>query len=44
MLASAVAGLIWFRFGAASTFFLTAIATVIILIYMSVAVKGPSDK
>jgi MFS family permease len=44
MMASAVAGLIWFRFGAASTFFLTAIATIAILIYMSAAVKSPSGK
>jgi MFS family permease len=44
MLASAVAGLIWYRFGAASTFFLTAAATIIILIYMGSTVKGPSGK
>lgn len=39
MMASALAGIIWFRFGAASIFLLTALATVGVVIYFMVSVK-----
>lgn len=43
MLASSVAGLIWFQFGAAITFLLTAAITILVLIYFLLFVKEPSS-
>ena len=39
MLASSLAGLIWFQFGAMTTFMITAIATVLVILYFSFAIK-----
>ncbi|MGZ8541394.1 MAG: MFS transporter [Chitinophagaceae bacterium] len=39
MLASSIAGLIWYRFGAGSTFMVTGIATLIIIVYFLFSVK-----
>jgi MFS family permease len=39
MLASALAGFIWYRFGAAATFLITAIMTFAVFVYFIVAVK-----
>jgi energy-converting hydrogenase Eha subunit C len=39
MLASSLAGLIWFQFGATTTFLITAIATIIIVLYISTIPK-----
>ncbi|MBS1668206.1 MAG: MFS transporter [Bacteroidetes bacterium] len=39
MLASSLAGLIWFRFGASTTFMITAIATILIILYFLSAIK-----
>jgi len=39
MLASSVAGFIWFKFGASATFIITGIVTVIITLYFSFAIK-----
>ncbi len=41
MLASSIAGLIWFEFGAPATFLLTGFATVAVIIYFTIAVKHP---
>jgi len=41
MLASSVAGLIWFQFGAAATFIITGIATVLIIAYFIFMVPSP---
>lgn len=42
MLASSLAGLIWFQFGAAATFFVTGITTVLIIAYFVLIVKQPA--
>ena len=39
MLASSLAGLIWYQFGAMATFMITAIATVLIIVYFSFYIK-----
>lgn len=39
MLASSVAGLIWYQFGASATFIITAIATLFIILYFSFYIK-----
>ncbi|MGZ8554306.1 MAG: MFS transporter [Chitinophagaceae bacterium] len=39
MLASSIAGLIWYRFGAGATFMVTGIATLIIIVYFLFSVK-----
>jgi MFS family permease len=39
MLASSLAGVVWFQFGASATFLLTGIATVLIIAYFLFAVK-----
>lgn len=39
MLASSLAGLIWYRFGASATFIVTGIATLIIIVYFLFSVK-----
>ncbi|NCU04894.1 MAG: MFS transporter [Chitinophagaceae bacterium] len=44
MLASSLAGLIWFQFGAAATFTVTGIVTVIIIVYFIWNVKQPATK
>lgn len=44
MLASTLAGFIWFKFGAATGFLITSIATVLIIIYFLLAVKQPVTK
>ncbi|MCW3091772.1 MAG: transporter [Ferruginibacter sp.] len=43
MLASSLAGIIWFKFGAGATFIITAIVTLLIILYFSFAIK-PSDR
>lgn len=40
MLASALAGLIWYRFGAAVTFIVTGIATVCVIVYFLIAIPS----
>ena len=40
LLASSIAGVIWFQFGAAATFIVTGAATVIVIVYISVAAKS----
>jgi MFS family permease len=44
MLASTLAGLIWFQFGAASTFIITAIATISIIFYFMILVPHPENE
>jgi sugar phosphate permease len=44
MLASSLAGLIWFQFGAGATFIVTGIATVLITIYFVIAIPMPANK
>lgn len=39
MLSSSLVGLIWFQFGAPTTFLITAIATVIVILYISTIPK-----
>ena len=39
MLASSLAGLIWYKFGAMATFMITAIATVLIILYFSIYIR-----
>ena len=39
MLASSLAGLIWYQFGASATFIITAIATLLIILYFSFYIK-----
>ena len=39
MLASSIAGLIWYQFGANTTFFITAMATVFIALYFTFFIK-----
>lgn len=39
MLASSLAGLIWFKFGASATFMITGIATLLVILYFSIVVK-----
>lgn len=39
MLASSIAGLIWFQFGAAATFIVTGIATVFVIVYFIFAIR-----
>lgn len=41
LLASSLTGLVWYKFGATTTFMITAIAVACILIYMMVFVPGP---
>ncbi len=43
MLASTLAGLTWFYFGAATSFILTGFATLVIILYMGVVVQEPSN-
>ncbi|MFT4857098.1 MAG: hypothetical protein ACI9UV_001370 [Algoriphagus sp.] len=43
MLASSFAGLIWFQFGAAMTFLITAIATLGIILYILTIPPSPSS-
>jgi len=42
MFASSLAGLIWFQFGASTTFLITAIATIFVVIYIVAIPKPPS--
>lgn len=42
MLASTMAGLIWFQFGASATFFVTGIATVTVILYLLIFVIPPT--
>lgn len=42
MVASSLAGLIWFQFGPSATFLLTGAATILILAYFTLSVKNPS--
>ena len=42
MLASTLAGLIWFQFGASATFLVTGIATVMVIVYLFLMVKLPA--
>ncbi len=42
MLASALAGLIWYQFGAAVTFVVTGIATVCVIVYFFIAIPSPT--
>jgi len=35
MVASSLAGLIWFQFGASTTFLVTAVATLLVIVYFS---------
>ena len=44
MLASSLAGLIWYQFGAIATFIITAIATVLIILYFSFAIELDNKK
>ena len=44
MLASSLAGLIWYQFGAKTTFIITAIATVFIILYFSFAIELDNKK
>jgi MFS family permease len=44
LLASLLAGLIWFKFGAFATFFITGIVTVLIVLYFSFVVYVPLTK
>jgi MFS family permease len=44
LFASTLAGLIWFKFGAAFTFVITAIATIFILIYFVMLVPRPEKE
>ena len=44
MVASTLAGLIWFQFGASATFFITGIVTVLILFYFIIIVPQPEKK
>lgn len=44
MLASSLAGVIWFAFGAEAAFVLTGTATVLVIVYMILAVKQPEIK
>ena len=41
MVASALAGLIWYHFGAAATFIVTGIATVCVIVYFLIAIPSP---
>lgn len=43
MLASSLAGLVWFWFGAAATFIITAVATLVIILYFLFVVKAGSE-
>ena len=42
MLASTLAGFIWFQFGASATFLVTGIATVLVIVYLFLMVKRPA--
>ncbi len=42
MLASTLAGFIWFQFGASATFLVTGIATVMVIVYLFLMVKLPA--
>jgi len=44
MLASSIAGLIWFQFGASATFLLTGCATLIIIVYFIFVLKTPDNQ
>lgn len=44
MVSSSLAGLIWFQFGAGSTFLVTGIATVLIIAYFALTIKQPATK
>lgn len=44
MLASSLAGLIWHQFGASATFIITAIATLLIILYFSFSIKIDNQK
>jgi hypothetical protein len=43
MLASSLAGLIWYQFGAEITFLITAIATLIIILYILTIAPPPGS-
>jgi MFS family permease len=43
MLASSIAGLIWFKFGATATFIITAITTAMVMLYFVFAVPKPAN-
>ena len=44
MIASTLAGLIWFEFGAAFTFIITAIATLLIIFYFIIMIPHPENE
>ncbi len=44
MLASALAGLIWYQFGAMVTFLVSGVAAIFVVIYLSIFVKSDVDK
>ncbi len=44
MLASAFAGLIWYRFGASATFITTATVTILVIVYFLIVVSPPEVK
>jgi MFS family permease len=39
MLASSMAGFIWYKFGASATFYTTAIATLVVILYLIITIK-----
>jgi len=41
MVASIVAGILWYRFGAATTFLSTAVVTVVVIFYLAITVASP---
>ena len=43
MLASSIAGLIWFQFGASATFFATGIITILVVLYFTFALSNTSN-
>ena len=43
MLASSIAGLIWFQFGASATFFATGIITIMVIFYFTFAMRNSSN-
>lgn len=42
MLASTLAGVLWFRFGAPVTFMVTGVVTLLVIVYLFIIVKNPS--
>jgi MFS family permease len=42
MLASSLAGVLWFQFGSSTTFFVTSIATLIVIVYFAIVINPPT--